>query len=87
LLEGGVVKNYSSEAFDYLTGEYEKWLVILHLYVRESYVVLLKYIQRELFGVKEERGEVLLRYNLCVVYLLLGEGGKAGNLARSLGKF
>lgn len=88
LLEGGILKNYNDVGvYDYLNGGYEKWLVILNLYVKKNYGLMLKYIQRQLFSVRDEREEVLLRYNLCVLYILMGENGKMVNLVRSLMKF
>lgn len=32
------------------SGDYEQWLVILHLYAQKNYALLLKYLQRLLFG-------------------------------------
>ena len=37
-----------------MTKDYEKWLIILHLYVKEDYQKLIKYMQRELFNIKED---------------------------------
>ena len=56
---------------EYLDSSYEKWLVILHLYSSKNYTLLLKYMQRELFKVKEEEVQFFLRFNLFVVYLLI----------------
>jgi len=40
---------------DYLHPSYEKWLTILHLYITENYSLLLKFMQRELFSIREEK--------------------------------
>ncbi len=60
------------------------WLIILHLYIRENYPLLLKYIQRELFSCQESPTQLLLRYNVSIIYLLLEEQGKAINALRAL---
>jgi hypothetical protein len=44
-------------------------------------------MQRELFTVKDDTTELFLRYNICIVYLLLGENSKANHLVKSLLKF
>ena len=87
LLTTKIIKNYNDPIYEYLTCEYEKWLVVLHLYVKEDFGCLLKYLQKELFEGGEEGEELLLRYNLVIVYLLVGEQEKALNVVRSLGKF
>jgi hypothetical protein len=50
LLSEKIVKNYNAREFGYLYADYEKWLVVLHLYVRENYGLLLKYLQKEMFA-------------------------------------
>jgi hypothetical protein len=69
-----------------LLAGYERWLVVLHLYVREQYSLLLKFLQRELFECEEGPTQGLLRYNVAVLYLLMQEHSKALNALRSLAK-
>ena len=86
-----LIKNYNDPYFGYLNKEYERWLVVLHLYVMQNYPLLLKYLQKELFGCEDEASQVMLRFNVAVVHHLTGEPLKAhnvlGNLAKMQTKF
>ena len=59
---------------------------MLHLYVRQKYSLLLKYLQKELFGCEDEVTQVMLRFNVAVVHHLTSEPLKAQNVLNNLGK-
>ena len=67
--------------------DYEKWLCTLHLYVKENYSLLLKYLQKEIFSCEDDLNQVLLRYNVGIVYLLMEEQAKAHNVFKGLLKY
>lgn len=49
--------------------------------------MLLKYLQKEMFGCEDDLTQVLLRFNVAVVYLLMGEVGKGLNVIKGLNKY
>jgi tetratricopeptide (TPR) repeat protein len=87
LLSEKVLKNYNGEGYGYLTADYEKWLVVLHLYTRQQYALLVKYLQREIFACEDDLTQFLLRYNVAVVYYLLGDFAKGLNVFKGLLKY
>lgn len=87
LLSEKVIKNYNSDEYGYLSTDYEKWLVVLHLYTKQQYQLLIKYLQREIFGSEDDLTQFLLRYNVAVVYYLMGDFPKGLNVFRGLLKY
>lgn len=87
LLNEKVLKNYNSPEYGYLTSDYEKWLVVLHLYIRQQYPLLIKYLQKEIFACEDDLTHFLLRYNVAVVYYLMGDYAKGLNVFRGLLKY
>ncbi len=87
LLNEKVMKNYNAEEYGYLSADYEKWLVVLHLFTRQQYPLLIKYLQREIFGSEDDLTQFLLRYNVAVVYYLMGDFPKGLNVFRGLLKY
>jgi hypothetical protein len=87
LLNEKVIKNYNAEEYGYLSADYEKWLVVLHLFTRQQYPLLIKYLQREIFGSEDDLTQFLLRYNVAVVYYLMGDFPKGLNVFRGLLKY
>lgn len=87
LLNEKILKNYNSTEYGYLSSEYEKWLIVLHLYVKENYHLLLKYLQKEMFSCEDDFTQVLLRFNVAVVYYLIGESSKGLNVIKGLAKY
>lgn len=61
--------------------------MILHLYSRENYALLLKYLQKEIFSCEDDLTQFLLRYNVAVVYYLMGEHLKGNNVFKGLLKY
>jgi hypothetical protein len=82
-----LVKNYNSAENGYLTSDFEKWLVVLHLYVKEDYTLMIKYLQKEIFSCEDDLTQLLLRYNVAVVYYLMGEYAKGQNVFKGLLKY
>lgn len=87
LLQSKIIKNYNSFVYGYLTSDYEKWLVIVQLYMKKDYKLLLRYIQKELLSCADEQLEVLLRYDMAVLYFLTGEEVKAVNVIKTMAKY
>lgn len=61
--------------------------MILHLYSRENFALLLKYLQKEIFSCEDDLTQLLLRYNVAVVYYLMGEHLKGNNVFKGLLKY
>ena len=55
--------------------------------MREHYPLLIKYLQREIFGCEDDLTQFLLRYNVAVVYYLMGDFAKGLNVFRGLLKY
>lgn len=49
--------------------------------------MLLKYLQKEIFSCEDDFNQVLLRYNVAIVYLLMGEANKGLNVIKGLTKY
>ena len=54
ILKASGIKIFNRGQTDYLTAKYEKWLIILHLYQRQYYNMLLKYISKLIFQCNNE---------------------------------
>jgi hypothetical protein len=62
-------------------------LIILHLYIKENYSLLIKYLQKEIFSCEDDLDQLLLRYNVAVIYFLMGEYTKGHNVFKGLLKY
>jgi hypothetical protein len=82
--EGLLQSDLTLRQGEWLDRSYVKWLAAVHLYVTQNYSLLLKYLQKELFSQQESRVALLLRYNIILAYLLLGELKKALNACKTL---
>lgn len=49
ILKATSIKVFDKTQTDYLNIKYEKWLIILHLYQRQYFSLLLKYISKLIF--------------------------------------
>ena len=47
----------------------------------------MKYLQKQLFGCEDDTTQIMLRFNVAMVYLLTAEFSKGQNVASSLNKF
>lgn len=55
--------------------------------MKKDYKLLLRYIQRELLSCSDEQLEMLLRYDMAVLYFLTGEEVKAVNVIKTMAKY
>lgn len=55
--------------------------------MKEDYTLMIKYLQKEMFGCEDELTQLLLRYNVAVIYYLMGEYTKGQNVFKGLLKY
>ena len=55
--------------------------------MKENDQNLIIYLQKEIFGCEDDLTQLLLRYNVAIMYLLMGEHPKAQNVFKGLLKY
>lgn len=55
--------------------------------MKQQYSLLLKYLQQQIFACEDDLSQFLLRYNVALLYLLLGDHPKALNVFKGLLKY